>query len=143
MTEIEGNKQLKFIEILLIVGGIIGGLGYGSENSSVRLILALFLISSLTYYLYVPDQNMIISLLTSGLFSVLITYPIISLSKPSILGHDIDIIISYILAIVLFIMILKNLQVKSEQKISTNVMIVSVIILIIILFGLNSTIVNG
>jgi len=50
MTDGEDNKQIKFIEILLIVGGIIGGLGYKNEDSSVRLLLALFLISSLMYY---------------------------------------------------------------------------------------------
>jgi len=118
MTDVEDNIKIKFIEILLIVGGIIGGLGYKSEDSSVRLLLALFLISALMYYFEISNQkiNNLFAFFTSVLFSVLITYPILSGSAISFLGHSIDIILGHFLAYGLFIIIFLNLRDKSEQE---------------------------
>lgn len=111
MAEID-NKQLKFIEILLIVGGIIGGL---SENPSNKVILAFFLISSLIYYFAVSKRNnefwankMLFAYLVSGFFSVLITYPI--LSGPPVWGNTGTMGISLIIMISLFILIFLNLK---------------------------------
>ncbi len=117
MTDGEENRQLKFIEILLIVGGIIGGLGYKNEDSSIRFILAVFLISSLVYYFEVsnPRYAQFFAFLTSAFFSVLVTYPLISLSRTSLLGSDMDKLLGYLLGISLFIVIFLNLQEKSEQ----------------------------
>jgi len=118
MTDGEDNKQIKFIEILLIVGGIIGGLGYKNEDSSVRLLLALFLISSLMYYFEISNKrnNKIFAFFTSILFSVLITYPVLLGSTTSFLGHVIDIILDHFLAYGLFIIIFLNLRERSEQE---------------------------
>ncbi len=57
MADCEDEKQLKFIDILLVIGGIIGGLGYKNEESSIRALLALFLISSLMCYYVISDSD--------------------------------------------------------------------------------------
>lgn len=98
MTDDDDKKQLKFIEILLIVGGIIGGLGYKSEDSSIRFLLALFLMSSLTYYFVVSTPNELFggkvfriifrngfADMTSIFFAVLIVNPLM-FSTPAIIS---------------------------------------------------------
>lgn len=135
MTDCEDNKKIKFIEILLIVGGIIGGLGYKNEDSSVRFLLALFLISALMYYFEISNQriNNLFAFFTSVLFSVLITYPVISGSTTSFLGHSFDKILDHILAYGLFSSIFLNLLEKSEQKKSkTNLYLIFLIGYVII-----------
>lgn len=140
MTEGEENKKLRFIEILLIVGGIIGGLGYNTEDSSIRFILAIFLISSLMYYFEIsnPRNPQFFAFLTSAFFSVLVTYPLISFSRTSLWGPDIDKILDYILSGALFIVIFLNLQEKSEYKKPSTIIysIIGIILTWIALFWL-------
>lgn len=121
MTKGEDKKQLKFIEILLLVGSIIGGLGYRSEDPSVRIILVLFLISSLMYYFEVSNQknDKIFAFFTSILFSGLITYPLIPITPASVSFwgprfSSFNNILNYIMAISLFYVIYNNLQEKSK-----------------------------
>ncbi len=145
MTDSEDNKQIKFIEILLIVGGIIGGLGFKNDDSSIRFILALFLISSLLYYYTVSDQfkfKVVYANLTSILFSVLITYPLI-LGKPIFfMGTDIHKYAAYIIASGLFYLIFINLQEKSGQvesgKISKTILIIGFILTLMTLNWLDT-----
>jgi len=123
MADSEDKKQLKFIEILMVVGGIIGGLGFKSGESSIRFMLTLFLMSSLMYYHEVSNQQygkQLYAMLTSSLFSGLITYPLMS-STPalSLWGPSypkFDVITNYIMAIFLFCIIFKNLEKKSGQE---------------------------
>ncbi len=69
-------ESKQFIEILLIVGGIIGAL---SDNPLNKVILALFLIFSLLYYLLSDSRSKkVAAIFTSFFFSVLITNPILS-----------------------------------------------------------------
>jgi hypothetical protein len=123
MVDSEDNKQMKFIEILLVVGGIIGGLGYKSGDSSVRFMLTLFLMSSLMYYHEVSNQRpgkQLYAMLTSSLFSGLITYPLMSNTPAlSLWGPSypkFNAITNYIMAIFLFYIIFKNLQKNSGES---------------------------
>jgi hypothetical protein len=129
MADGEDKKQLKFIEILLVVGGIIGGVGYKNEDSSIRVLLALFLISSLMYYYVIsdPDQSYrkinrrVFADFTSVFFSVLIIYPMM-LTTPALISFwgsnypKFNAIINFIGAIILSILIFINLQEKSEVE---------------------------
>lgn len=125
MVESEDKKQLKFIEILLIVGGIIGGLEFKSGDSSS--LLTLFLISSLMYYYLVSNPPLkelykrIFAIITSILFAALITVPLMS-STPATISFwgpsypKFNIITNYIGAICLSALIFINLQDKSELE---------------------------
>ncbi len=127
MTDDEDERQLKFIEILLIVGGIIGSLGDKSENSSIRFILAVFLISSLMYYYAVSNPHLrykkifkkVSANLTSIFFAILIVYPLI-FSTPDLISFwgssypVFNVVITSIEAFFLSILIFINLQEKSE-----------------------------
>ena len=44
------ERKLKFIEIILLVGGIIGGVRLQNKNNLMNIIFVLFLISSVLYY---------------------------------------------------------------------------------------------
>lgn len=127
MADSEDKKQLKFIEILMVVGGIIGGLGFKSEDFSIRFLLTVFLISSLMYYYEISNKLHLkyqlinlFAMLTSSMFSGLITYPLRS-SPPDLISFwgssypsfikDIN----SIMAISLFYIIFINLQEKSGQ----------------------------
>lgn len=48
------DRKLKFIEILLIVGGILGGLRI-EKDDSMNAVLGVFLVGSLLYYFTVSD----------------------------------------------------------------------------------------
>ncbi|MBI4344972.1 MAG: hypothetical protein HY555_05270 [Euryarchaeota archaeon] len=54
------EKKLKLIEILLIVGGIIGGLRI-KEDDPMNTVFGLFLLMSIVYYLMVsnPKKNVV------------------------------------------------------------------------------------
>ena len=151
MADHEDKKQLKFIEILLVVGGIIGSLGIKSEDSSIRLILTLFLICSLMYYYMVSNQlykkklyRKVFANLTSILFAVLITSPLIS-STPELISFwgssypIFNIITNCIMAVCLSILIFLNLQDKSEVEFgkSFNFLIIIIINSILILITFN------
>ncbi len=105
----EDKNQLRFIELLLIVGAIIGSLRFN------KFTLTFFLISSLAYYYAASNQlglyRKVFAGLTSILFGVLITYPFLSFCP----GYpEFNIIVNYILAICLSILVFINLQEKSE-----------------------------
>lgn len=126
----------------MVVGGIIGGLGYKNEDFSIRFLLALFLMSSLMYYYVVSDPNQLYGKInrkvfadfTSVFFSVLIIYPTMFVT-PALISFwgssypEFNTIISFIGAIVLSILIFINLQEKSEVE---SWEIPNVLILIII-----------
>jgi hypothetical protein len=120
MNDTKDNKQLKLIDILLIVGGIIGGFGFQNGNPLIRkVIFPIFLISSLLYYFQVSNKEhgvFLNSLFTSILFSGLITYPLISGIPYSLYGQQIDRILSCFLGIGLSEVIFINLKVKSDQE---------------------------
>ncbi len=144
MTDSRDKKQLKFIEILLIIGGIIGGLGYKSENSLIRTILALFLISSLMYYSRVYNQKKVgtYAFYISVLFPVLITYPLISGTSPFLGGPYFRKILGYIIAAGLFYAIFGILQEKSGQLKSRSY-IIGMLFTVLSLIGLDSIPANG
>jgi hypothetical protein len=142
MTDSRDKKQLKFIEILLVVGGIIGGLGYKSENSLVRTILALFLISSLLYYsaVYNQEKGRIPAFFTSVLFPVLITYPLISGTPPISFWGGGRKILGYIIAAGLFYVIFGILQEKSglvKLKYRMYIIGIGIFLTVLFLYGLD------
>lgn len=51
------EQKLKFIEILLVVGGIIGGLRLQNENDPMNMIFGLFLTGSLLYYFMLSNTK--------------------------------------------------------------------------------------
>jgi uncharacterized membrane protein YfcA len=121
MNDTKDNKRLKLIEILLIVGGIIGGFGFQNENPLIKkVIFPVFLISSLMYYLQVSNKEHargeLYSLVTSILFSGLITYPMLSGVPTSLWGQQNDRILSYFLGIGLSVVVFMNLKLKSDQE---------------------------
>lgn len=148
MNDTKDNKQLKVIEILLIVGGIIGGFGFQSENPLIRkVIFPIFLISSLLYYFQVSERRhtLVFAIFTSILFSGLITYPMISGIPNSSLGQQNDKILSYILGISLSGVIFKNLNEKSGQTKSREILeyVVVAFFTFIVLLALDSIPSNG
>lgn len=50
------ERKLKFIEIILLVGGIIGGVRLQNKNDLMNIIFVLFLISSVLYYFLVSNK---------------------------------------------------------------------------------------
>lgn len=127
MNDSKDKKQLKFIEILLIVGGIIGGLGFKGEDSKIKVIFAFFLITSLMYYSTISNKHNsnIFAFLTSILFSALITYPIISgtplpywNSYPSAYK-----VLNAFFATSIFIVIYRNLEEKMARPIYGSILI--------------------
>ena len=50
------ERKLKFIEILLIVGGIVGGIQLKSGNNQMNVLFGLFLVSSIFYYFLVSNK---------------------------------------------------------------------------------------
>ncbi|MGB8218349.1 MAG: hypothetical protein WCE94_13705 [Candidatus Methanoperedens sp.] len=61
MFDIRNNEireqKLKFIEILLVVGGIIGGLRFQNENDPMNILLGLFITGSLLYYFTISNPK--------------------------------------------------------------------------------------
>lgn len=51
------EQKLKFIEILLVVGGIIGGLRLQNENDPMNITFGLFLMGSLVYYFMLSNTK--------------------------------------------------------------------------------------
>lgn len=144
MTDSRDEKQLKFIEILLIIGGIIGGLGFKSENSLIRITLALFLISSLLYYsrVYNQKEGGIFAFYISVLFPVLITYPLILGTSPFWGGPYFRKILGYIIAAGLFYVIFGILQEKSGQ-VKSRIYIIGILFTVLSLIGFDSIPANG
>ena len=113
------NKQLKLINVLLIVGGIIGGFGFQNENPLIKkLIFPVFLISSLMYYFQLSNKEHtpgdLYSLVTSILFSG--TYPMLSGNPNSVWGQQNDRILSYFLGIGLSVVVFMNLNLNLTKK---------------------------
>jgi len=50
------ERKLKFIEILLIVGGIVGGIQLKNGNDQMNVLFGLFLVSSILYYFLVSNK---------------------------------------------------------------------------------------
>jgi uncharacterized membrane protein YfcA len=50
------ERKLKFIEILLIVGGIVGGIQLKNGNDLMNFLFGLFLVSSILYYIIVSNK---------------------------------------------------------------------------------------
>ncbi len=50
------ERKLKFIEILLIVGGIVGGIQLKNGNDQMNVLFGLFLVSSILYYFLVSHK---------------------------------------------------------------------------------------
>ena len=50
------ERKLKFIEILLIVGGIVGGIQLKNGNDQMNVLFGLFLVSSILYYIIVSNK---------------------------------------------------------------------------------------
>lgn len=50
------ERKLKFIEILLIVGGIVGGIQLKNGNDLINFLFGLFLVSSILYYIIVSNK---------------------------------------------------------------------------------------
>jgi hypothetical protein len=50
------ERKLKFIEIVLIVGGIIGSIQLKNENYGMNIVFGLFLIGSILYYFSVSNK---------------------------------------------------------------------------------------
>lgn len=83
------QKKMRLIEILLIIGGIIGGFSLQQNNSLVKGIFIVFLISSLLYYTNISDLPLtgwrwinkcaifFVALVVSLTLPALIIYPII------------------------------------------------------------------
>ncbi len=62
------EQKLKFIEILLLVGGIIGGLRLQNIDDPMNLIFGLFITGSLLYYFAISNtkiNSMVVSSFTS------------------------------------------------------------------------------
>ena len=115
MNDTKDNKQLELINILLIVGGIIGGFGFQNENPLIKtVIFPVFLISSLMYYFQVSNKEHargdLYALVTSILFSGLITYPMLSGVPNSLWGQQLSRILNYFLGIGLSVVVFMNLK---------------------------------
>ncbi len=125
MSNGDYDGKIKVIEMLLIIGSIIGSLGLKGDESKIKVVMGLFLISSLMYYFDVSNRRNgnYYALLTSIFFPVLITVPILSGPSVLFLGRDIHVISSYILAIGLFWGVLNNLQEKSSQSKARTILI--------------------
>jgi uncharacterized membrane protein (UPF0136 family) len=63
------EQKLKFIEILLIVGGIIGGLRLQDKNDLINIVFGLFLIGSLLYYITISNNKINSNALTFAIAS--------------------------------------------------------------------------
>jgi len=50
------ERKLKFIEILLIIGGIVGGIQLKNGNDQMNVLFGLFLVSSILYYFLVSNK---------------------------------------------------------------------------------------
>ncbi|MEK6977178.1 MAG: hypothetical protein AABX40_02100 [Candidatus Hydrothermarchaeota archaeon] len=112
------EKKLKLIEILLIVGGIIGGLRI-KEDDPMNTVFGLFLLMSIVYYLTVsnPKKNVVsatqkaifagISIAIGISFSAIALVPFILKGVP--VPHAVLLYTVYVFWIGLSILITKSL----------------------------------
>ncbi len=110
------ERKLKFIEILLVVGGIIGGLRLQNEDDPMNMIFGLFLIGSLLYYFMLSNTKInskaasssiligfiMAIIFTSFGFSAIAILPFIIKGITSLFGGLI-MIIWFLLSILIFI----------------------------------------
>lgn len=110
------EQKLKFIEILLVVGGIIGGLRLQNEDDPMNMIFGLFLTGSLLYYFMLSNTKInskavsgsiligfiMAIIFTSFGFSVIAILPFIIKGITSLIGGLI-MIIWFLLSVLIFI----------------------------------------
>jgi len=98
------KQRLKFVEILLIVGGILGSLGLENEET---ILLILFLISSLSYYTTVSnfhknsEWTKFVIFIEGSTTAILFSSIAISLVKSDVIPDSMNITLGGLLVVII------------------------------------------
>ena len=119
------DRKIKFVEILLLIGGIIGGVSLQKENDPMNMVFGFFLLGSVLYYFVVSNKMDIkttflkislvfSSILTAAGFSGLAIVPFIH-NGISIPYAVVILLLYFALTILIFLALYQGIRKKNRK----------------------------